>query len=315
VLSRSVELMKMMRRWSRVVLGLVSLVVFTRVGSAEDTLISFSDQYQGKTLILRNFWNDDHLQYDSAGKVLGSPRSGSWTTNGFVQIVQVTASPNGLELQCKRLVVARTKWVYHHEPVTLDLLEGRHSLTIQIALDPKGASSEQIESTLSRVFVRNDENLVDLVPDYWKACLRAALSGTGESGPSKCIFADRLHLAVTSNTAPVEAAVLQVDYSNGTLRPEWPMYRPGTDAVSPPRINSDVAPERTEESKVVRYLGSIELQLTVDAEGHARDLCITRPLGYGMDERVIEVVTNSKFEPARKQGKRVPLTMSFQVGL
>ncbi len=45
--------------------------------------------------------------------------------------------------------------------------------------------------------------------------------------------------------------------------------------------------------------------LTVDEEGLAKDVHITAPLGYGLDENAVHAVQTWSFKPAEKDGQRV----------
>ena len=47
------------------------------------------------------------------------------------------------------------------------------------------------------------------------------------------------------------------------------------------------------------------MSLAVDAEGNPRDLAVTRGLGYGLDERALEVVRQWRFRPGLKDGAPV----------
>src|SRR5438128_10598388 len=62
------------------------------------------DQYQGKTFLLRGFYSDDHLHYDSAGTVLGAATPGDWTASGFVLVDGIHVSGQGLTITAKRMV-------------------------------------------------------------------------------------------------------------------------------------------------------------------------------------------------------------------
>jgi len=76
-------------------------------------------------------------------------------------------------------------------------------------------------------------------------------------------------------------------------------------------------PDYTEEARQARREGVCVLSLIVGVDGRTSNIVVTRKLGLGLDERAIEAVRTWKFEPARRNGRRVPthLTLSVQFKL
>jgi TonB family protein len=71
-------------------------------------------------------------------------------------------------------------------------------------------------------------------------------------------------------------------------------YRIGN-GVSRPQLIKKVEPSWTEEARQAGVSGMVLVSFTVDSAGIARDISVTRGLGYGLDEKAIEAVRQWRF--------------------
>lgn len=71
-------------------------------------------------------------------------------------------------------------------------------------------------------------------------------------------------------------------------------YRAGN-GVSRPQLIKKIEPSWTEEARQAGVSGMVLVSFTVDAAGIARELSVTRGLGYGLDEKAIEAVRQWRF--------------------
>jgi TonB family protein len=53
--------------------------------------------------------------------------------------------------------------------------------------------------------------------------------------------------------------------------------------------------------------------MIIDPDGHTRNIRIARALGLGLDDKAIEAVRGWRFEPARKDGRPVPVEVTVEV--
>lgn len=83
--------------------------------------------------------------------------------------------------------------------------------------------------------------------------------------------------------------------------------------VSAPKTIYAPDPEYSEEARKVKQMGVVVLQLVVSADGTPRDIQVVRTLGLGLDEKAIEAVKTWRFEPARKDGKPVAVSVNIEV--
>jgi TonB family protein len=95
-------------------------------------------------------------------------------------------------------------------------------------------------------------------------------------------------------------------------KPQSPtVYR--ANQATPPRIQSRVEPEYSEEARKGKLQGSIQLSLVVDPTGTPTQVAVLRPLGMGLDEKAIEAVSQWKFTPGQKNGTPVPVYTQVEI--
>jgi TonB family protein len=61
------------------------------------------------------------------------------------------------------------------------------------------------------------------------------------------------------------------------------------------------------------HMSMVRTAGTVDPQGAFTDLCVAEAGGAGLDEKAVEAVTTSKFEPATLQGEPVPVRILVEV--
>jgi TonB family protein len=91
-----------------------------------------------------------------------------------------------------------------------------------------------------------------------------------------------------------------------------PYKKPGHGVAAPKPIYSP-DPEFSEAARKAKYRGSMTLALTVSPEGTAKDVCILRGLGMGLDEKAVEAVSRWKFKPGTENGQPVPVRIDVEV--
>ena len=77
------------------------------------------------------------------------------------------------------------------------------------------------------------------------------------------------------------------------------------DGVISPALIVRVEPSTTEESRAAGVGGLVLVSLTVDAEGLPKNVTVERRLGYGLDEKAVEAVSQWKFKPGLSFGMPV----------
>jgi len=290
------------------ILPIISLAIPAHA-PGQDVQQYLRDQYRGKTFVLRAFPVGDVLHYDSAG-ASDSASSGDWTTDGFVQVTDIHLSDDRLVIKGQRMVAARLDGQFQLRPLerAKGSLTRKELVHVEIKADPgmHNPSQEQMDAIVSKIFLTAQDTLGNLVPDYWKPCVRAGLKGTDKN----CAFAPEV-LAIpgvasgSTDIAEADGASGEPNHSGGGL------FRVGG-GVRPPRLIYQHEPEFSEAARVAKYQGVVTLSLVVNREGSPTNIRIAQPLGYGLDEKAVEAVQNWKFVPAEKDGQPVPVQIMVE---
>ena len=82
----------------------------------------------------------------------------------------------------------------------------------------------------------------------------------------------------------------------------------------PPKVLDWTDPPYPEQARRQGVEGTVVLQLTVGADGSPGDVRVSRSSGHAaLDEAAIAHVRRARFSPALKDGKAVPMPMTFRV--
>ncbi|MGB7569018.1 MAG: energy transducer TonB [Chitinivibrionales bacterium] len=86
-----------------------------------------------------------------------------------------------------------------------------------------------------------------------------------------------------------------------------------TTVTTAPRLKSDVKPEYTKEMLAAKVEGVIKAILTIDVDGHVKDVKILNDLGYGTRESAREAFLKWIFEPARRGNEPVATIITYSI--
>jgi TonB family protein len=89
-------------------------------------------------------------------------------------------------------------------------------------------------------------------------------------------------------------------------------YRPGS-GVEPPRLLREVRADYTNEARLARIEGEIELEIVVRRDGSVGEIKIVCGLRGGLNERAVNAVRQWRFAPGRMKG--VPVDVVVEVGV
>lgn len=88
---------------------------------------------------------------------------------------------------------------------------------------------------------------------------------------------------------------------------------PARDGVSNPIPISRPEPQYSEEARKAHWGGSVLLSVVIDETGVPKSIKVIKPLGFGLDEKAIEAVTQWRFKPGMKDGVAVPVASQIEV--
>ncbi len=90
------------------------------------------------------------------------------------------------------------------------------------------------------------------------------------------------------------------------------VYRAGN-GVSKPTLISKVEPEYSHAARKLKVEGVVVLYAVILPDGTARNFRVVQSLGFGLDQKAIEAVSQWKFQPGTKDGQAVPVASTFEV--
>jgi TonB family protein len=294
-----------------VVLSLAAAVVPIHLQAASELEQHLRYQYKGKTLLLRNFYAGNSLRYDASGQLSRSAASGDWTVNAVIQVEDVKVSSHRLTIQARRLHMGWMRDV-GFSPVPDPAgkagkdYEDARKLRIEADVSPSEVTADSAEALLARIFLTPQDHFAELVPDYWKPCVRAGLTGKDSKKYSGCHFSAEF-LAVPG-VAPEQKSELAEATSPSAAEEVFHVGK----GQSPPKPIHAPDPQFSEEARQAKYQGIVTLMLVVDKTGGVRNIRIVSPLGCGLDRRAVEIVGTWKFNPSTKDGEPVDVEIAVE---
>ena len=83
--------------------------------------------------------------------------------------------------------------------------------------------------------------------------------------------------------------------------------------MTPPKVLNSIDPSSNEYAQKYGIAGMELLRTVVDASGIPRQIAIARPIGFGLDEKAVDAVKKSHFQPAMVNGQAVPVVIDMVV--
>lgn len=80
-----------------------------------------------------------------------------------------------------------------------------------------------------------------------------------------------------------------------------------------PRVVYRVEPKYTDAAREAKVSGVVLMSVTIDIEGMPSKIVVVRPLGYGLDEKAVEALSQWRFEPATEDGKPIPVRANVEM--
>jgi TonB family protein len=120
------------------------------------------------------------------------------------------------------------------------------------------------------------------------------------------------------NGAPADAITqIEVDFRI----PAWFRAAPNDEVppisigpgVTPPKVNFRVEPQYTPEARAAKYHGTVIVSATVHKDGSLTVNEVLQELEYGLTPKAIEALEQWKFDPAKKDGQDVSVSLTVEV--
>ncbi len=299
----------------------------------------------GKSLYLRAGYQDNNLEFDEHGRLLGHSPQGSYTLSQ-IQINKVKLSKHKLELEGDRYALhflgaapfedptAATDWVkITPKKKTVRISFDREQVEIPKKKKEKKKHKDQAKA----------ESAIETVP----AGSAAVQQGVTASANSASIqtAADNHHTddkKVTTTTSPAHASQLLLNaldkvFSSGidermiAAMPDfWKLYYQAAEAKADykptdpgvyrqnavdqkAKLVSVIDPPSNEFAQANGVAGMALYHAVIGSDGKVEEVVAGRPIGFGLDESAEQTIRKASFEPAMKDGKPVPVALDVVV--
>ena len=296
------ELVYSLPRMSRRLFSNQRLVRFVLVGVLSQLSLLAQDraqiehqlraEYLHKNRLLRGFCNGSELKYDHDGTLADPCPVQAWTLS-FVEINSLSLGTDRINIEGVRTASrfdpqGRQHFSYREipDPSTGRRPYQKEHVSLVISRDPDN-SLDQIETSLSNLFVAEHESLLPVVPAFWREYIK-----------------DPAADSETRQQADIQAKLR----SGKTVY----VFKPGK-GLTPPKAIETPEPTYSEPARLVRYQGTTRIRLIVDSDGSVHEPQIDRPAGFGLDERAIDTVGRWRFQPATKDGVPVAISIFVEV--
>jgi TonB family protein len=297
-----------------VVLLLAAAVAPLQLQASNELEQHLRDQYNGKTLVLRNFYHGDHLNYDSAGVLTGSGVTGDWTVDGFVRVTALSLSDARLTVHADRLPLGNCGKGCGFRPYTDKNKNNKKDknekkLRLEILFNHGALTPAQADAALSAIFLTDRDRITEDVPAYWKPCVFAASTGIGRNKYSACSFPPELATIPGLVSVPDETP----EHATGDATASDNVITVKTKGVIPPKPAFTPDPPFSDSARQAHYQGTAVLSIIVDKTGQVQNIRIWQPLGFGLDQKAVETVSKWLFKPGTKDGQPVDMEVAVEV--
>jgi outer membrane biosynthesis protein TonB len=305
----------------------------------------------GKPLYLRSGYQDNTLNFNEHGRLIGHSAQGSYTLSA-IQIDKVRLTKRKVELDGARYGLHFVgQLAYEDSSKAVDrvrITPRKKVVKITIAREQVVAPRKKKESGRGKQV--QPQVAVQAQPPA--AAEQTEQTAQGESAPSNSdqpsavIAAEPGHPAgpksgATTTSAAHAAQVLNealdlifapgLDERMMAALPDfWKLYyqaatahtdyRPKDPSVlrqntvdSKAKLLTTFEPASNEFAQANAVAGMALYHTVIGGNGQPGEIAVGRPIGFGLDENAVAAIRNAKFEPALKDGKPVPVLLDLFV--
>lgn len=261
------------------------------------------EAYVGKIVTLRGFVDGSVVKFDSQGELIGGGKPGPWTLYGMVEVTGLKLAPDKVVIDGNRLYVSfkGRERVNHRAP---------QRVRVEVELTNPAGVQESVVSVLPKALVRNQAELADLVPSFWKKYLLGQGERADSVGGDRKEPSEQARPEAERNEDDCDNAV-PGEQSESDARPDR-VFRIGGD-VPPPACLKCADPKYPGEARKAGAEGAVILWGVLTEQGRMTELQIQKAIGMGLDEAAVEAVQNWEFRAAMRSGAPVAVYMTIEV--
>jgi TonB family protein len=299
-------------------------------------------RYLGKLVFLRGSYLGDDLQFDMEGKVNGSPTVASFTLSAF-EVKKVKLSKHKLDIEADRYGLhffgalpyeddtkSFDKVKISKKPVHISI-EREVIVVPKVKKDKKKKDEPTPQELAAAQTLKTRDGAAAATdapnPATPKPATPAATTETYEA----LAAVSPAHSAMVMNKALDNIFAGDIDQRMMSHLPDyWQEYftsksehrqfmpkdaniKVVSEGMTPPHVLNSIDPSSNEYAQQYGIAGMELLRTVVDATGVPREMAIARPIGFGLDEKAVDAIKNSRFRPATLNGQPVPVVVDLVV--
>jgi TonB family protein len=305
-------------------------------------------RYVGKLIFLRGSYMGDNLEFDTNGKVTGSPAETSFTLSAF-EVRKVKLSKHTLEFEADRyglhflgalpyedqtqafdkvkiskkpvhisierevIVIPKVKKQKKKTPTPQELAAAQ---TLKTRTDTPDVSASTTASASPAAAPETPKPVTAAAADETNKALAAVSPEHSAMVMNKAldtIFADDIDPRMMSHLPDYWQEYFNSKSQRRPFMPSDPRIRAMSDGMTPPKVLNNIDPDSNEYAQEFGIAGMEMVRTVVDASGTPRQMAIARPIGFGLDEKAVDAVKHSHFTPATLNGQPVPVVVDLVV--
>ena len=263
---------------------------------------------ENHTVVLRHYYTDASLKFDSSGNPASKVSEGYGPTDGSVLVQRVQLMPDKLILTGRRLVdmfsLAEQKW---------QVTDMGRPVSIEVALPPGEAANTAVPRLLNTIFLKQSERVSQRCsPQEQQEFISEVVKRLKHMG------------TLDASKPPELPAAGTLDELRAYCLPGGERaYRVGR-GIKPPHVKKAPDPSYSEAARQAKLQGTTVLSAIVTPTGSTSAISIERSLASGLDERLkpaayqldqraVEAVSKWRFDPARFGNTPVPVVIDVEV--
>jgi len=278
----------------------VALLLFVLPLSATDPYEQeLSTALLRHVLILRNFYTDAHLKFDSNGVLTSKSPLGFGPIEGRIYVRELKLEPTRLTITGSRPLA-----VFDAVSETLRLVEIHQPVSITIDLPDSEAPQHSIPGLLKHVFLTTQES--DQL-----AC--SADETAAFRKDAKAAIRKINVIAVPKKATEPSPEVNSLSELKQVCYPIGDRAYRAVRGIVPPKPLKTPDPAYPVGASRGGHTGTVVVMLIIDPGGAPTSIILTRAVGADLDEAAIKAVRTWKFAPATFQGSPVPVAINVEV--
>jgi TonB family protein len=292
-------------------------------------------RYVGKLVFLRGSYMGDDLNFDQNGNVNGSPAIASFTLSAF-EVKKVKLSKHKLEFEADRYglhffgaLPYEDETTKPFDRVKISKKPVHISIDRELVVIPKvkkekkkseptpqlasaqtlktrddATASEAPKPSTSGAAAETNEALAAVSPAHSAMLMNKALDN---------VFATDIDQLMLSHLPDYWQEYFNSKSQHRQFMPADTSIKVVSEGMTPPKVLNSIDPSSNEYAQKYGIAGMELLRTVVDASGVPRQMAIARPIGFGLDEKAVDAVKSSRFQPAMLNGKAVPVVIDLVV--